>query len=117
MVSTRDEFSSLDDLNGPNILLGDNSEIEIKGKGSMDFDHGSLNNVLYVPGLVTNLLSVYQMTHSGSPNKVVFTPNDVEIFDIVNGRVIAKGFVDHSSKVYKFSHFMPFSNLCSHHSC
>ena len=50
------------------------------------------------------------MTHTGSLNKVVFTPNDVEIAKISNGRVIAKGFVYHSSKVYKFSHFMPFSN-------
>ena len=50
------------------------------------------------------------MTHTGSPKKVVFTPNDVEIIEISNGRVIAKCFFDHSSKVYKFSHFMPFSN-------
>ena len=42
------------------------------------------------------------MTHIGSPKKVLFTPNDVEIYDISNGRVISKGFVDHSSKVYKF---------------
>ena len=113
MVSTREDFSSLDDSNGPNILLGENSETESKGKGSIDFDHGSFNNVLYVSGLAANLLLVYQMTHIGSPKKVVFTPNDVEIFDIANGRVIAKGFVDHNSKVYMFSHFMPFSNLSS----
>ena len=50
------------------------------------------------------------MTHIRSPKKVVFTLNDVEIIEMPNGRVIAKGFVDHSSKVYKFSHFMPFSN-------
>ena len=50
------------------------------------------------------------MTHTRSPNKVFFSPNDVEMFDIVNGRVITKGFVDHSSKVYKLPHFMPFSN-------
>ena len=50
------------------------------------------------------------MTHTGSPKKVFLTPNDVEITVILNGRVIEKGFVDHSSKVYKFSHFMPFSN-------
>ena len=44
---------------GPNILLGDSSEIESKGKCSIYFDHGSFNNVLYVPGLAANLLSVY----------------------------------------------------------
>ena len=102
MVSTKDSFSSLDDSKGPNILLGDNLETESKGKGNIDFDHGSFNNVLYVPGLA-NLLSVYLMTHTRSPKKVFFSPNDVKISDIMNGRVIAKGFVDHSLKVYRFS--------------
>ena len=60
--------------------------------------------------MIQVMLSVYQMTHTGSPTKFVFNPNDVEIYDIVNGRVIAKGFVDHSSRVCRFSHFMPFSN-------
>ena len=69
------------------------------------------SNVFYVPGLVVNLLSVYQMTHAGSPKQVFFSPNEVEISDIANGRVIAKGLVDHGSKFYRFSHFMPFSNL------
>ena len=50
------------------------------------------------------------MTHIGSPKKVIFSPNEVEISEISNGKVIAKGVVDHSSKVYKFSHFLPFSN-------
>ena len=53
------------------------------------------------------------MTHTGSPKKVVFSHNDVEISEISNGRVIEKGIVDHSSKVYKFSHFLPFSNPSS----
>ena len=79
-------------------------------KGRIDLDHGSFNDVLYVLGLVANLLSMYDMTHDGSPNKVVFSPNEFEISYILNGKFIAKGVVDHSSKVYKFSHFIPFSN-------
>ena len=59
MVSIKEAFSSLDDSKGPKILLGDNAETESKGKGSIDFDHGSFNNVLYVPGFATSLLSVY----------------------------------------------------------
>ena len=50
------------------------------------------------------------MTHIGSPKKVFFSSNEVEISDIENGRVITKGFLDHSSKVYQFSHFIPFFN-------
>ena len=59
MVSTRDAFSSLYDSNGPNILLGYNSDTEFKGKGRIDIDHGSFNNVLYVLGLVANIFSIY----------------------------------------------------------
>ena len=61
------------------------------GKGRIDLDHGQFNNVLYVPGLASNLLSVYQMTHTGSPKKVIFSPDEVEITEISSGRVIAKG--------------------------
>ena len=110
MVSTRDAFSSLDDSNGPKIVLGDDSKTKSKGKGRIDLDHGSSNNVVYVPGVDSNLFSVYQVTHTRSPKKVVFSPNYVEITIISNGRAITKGFVDHNSKVYKFSHFIPFSN-------
>ena len=70
----------------------------------------NFNNVLYVLGLASNLLLVYQMTHTGSPKKVIFSPNDVEITDISNGKVIEKGVADHTLKVYRFSHFLPYSN-------
>ena len=66
--------------------------------------------MLYVLGLASNLLSVYHMTHTGSPNNFIFSPNDVEITEISNGKVIAKGVVDHTSKVYTFSHFLPYSS-------
>ena len=95
---------------GPPIVLGDYSLTDSLGKGRIDLDHGKFNNVLYVPGLASNLLLVYQMTHTGSPKKVIFSPDDVEITKISNGKVIAKGVVDHTSKVYKFSHFLPYSN-------
>ena len=63
MVSTKEAFSSLDMSKGPSIVLGDDSLTESKGKGRIELDHGNFNNVLYVPGLASNLLSVYQMTH------------------------------------------------------
>ena len=56
--------------------------------GRIDLDHGKFNNVLYVLGLSSNILSVYQMTHTGSPKKVIFSPDDVEITEISNGKVI-----------------------------
>ena len=110
MVSTKEAFSSLDMSKGPPIVLGDDSLTEILGKGRIDLDHGQFNNVLYVPGLVSNLLSVYQMTHSGSPKKVIFSPGEVEITEISSGKVIAKEVANHAQKVYMFSHFLPYSN-------
>ena len=80
------------------------------GKGRIDLDHGQFSNVLYVPGLSSNLLSLYQMTHTGSPKKFIFSPDEVEITEISSGKVIAKGVANHTSKVYMFSHFLPYSN-------
>ena len=65
--------------------------------------------MLFVPSLASNLLSVYQMTHIGSPKQVIFGPDSVEITDISTRTIIAKGVANHASKAYEFSHFMPFS--------
>ena len=70
MDLTRDIFSSLEMLKVPPIVLGDNSLTYSMGKGRIDLDHGNFNNVLYVLGLASNLLSVYHMTHTGPPKKV-----------------------------------------------
>ena len=73
MVLTKEAFTSLEMSKGPPIVLGDDSLTKILGKGRIDLDHGKFNNVLYVLGLASNLLSVYQMTHTGSPKKVIFS--------------------------------------------
>ena len=82
MVSTKEALSSLDMSKGPQIVLGDDSLTDGLGKGRIDLDHGKFNNVLYVPGLASNLLSMYQMTHTRSPKKVIFSRDDVEIIEI-----------------------------------
>ena len=64
MVSTKEAFSSLDMSKGPPIVLGDESLTESLGKGRIDLNHGKFSNVLYVLGLASSLLSVYQMTHT-----------------------------------------------------
>ena len=58
MVSTRENLSSLDNSKGPKIVLGEDSITDSMGKGMVDIDHGSFNDVLYVLGLDSNLLSV-----------------------------------------------------------
>ena len=110
MVSKKEIFYSLDMLKGTPIVLGDDSLTNSLGKGRIDLDHGNFNNVLYALGIASNIFSVYQMTHTGSPKRVIFSLDDVEITEISNGKVIAKGVVNHTSKVYMFSHFLPYSN-------
>ena len=79
------------------------------------------NNVLYVPSLSTNLLSVYKISHSGSRKIVKFTPDSVFIWDSMTRGIVAIGIVDFSTCLYSFSHFGPplpehnFPPLREHH--
>ena len=77
MVSIREAFSSLEISKGPKIVLGYDSLTDSMGKGTIDLDHGSFKYLLYILGISCNLLSVYQMNHTGSPKKVIFSPNEV----------------------------------------
>ena len=63
---------------------------------------------MFVIDLEVNLLSVYQMTHTGESKRVTFTPYVVEIEKIYTCKVVALGLSDHSSRMYKFSHFLPY---------
>ena len=47
-----------------------------------------------------------KLTHTGSPKRVIFGPDSVEITDISIGSIIAKGTANNASKAYEFSHFM-----------
>ena len=92
---------------GPTVRRGDDSEIQAKGIGRIDLEDGYFNNVLFVPNLVANLISVYQMTHIGESKILTFTPDTVEIVEISTNKVVELGFVDHQARMYKFSHFLP----------
>ena len=72
MVSSKESFSTLTLLKGPNIHMGNDSQIPAKGRGSAREEHSEFKNVLYVPSLATNLLFVYQMNHTGSPKRITF---------------------------------------------
>lgn len=91
----------------PSILLGDGTPAEVHGRGSVDVGEGTFQDVLCVPSLSTNLLYVYQITHTGSSKRVEFTPNTVVISEMPNGSTIAVGKANHQSRLYHFSHFVP----------
>ena len=73
MMAERDSFSSLETGKSIPIHMGDDSTIISEGQGTVDLEHGYFFNVLYVPSLASNLLSVYQMTHMGVPKRVSFS--------------------------------------------
>ena len=66
MVASRESFSSLQYFDVPSIQMGNSSKVQAKGKGSFKLEHGNFKDVLYVPSLATNMLSLYQMTHTSS---------------------------------------------------
>jgi hypothetical protein len=59
MASKKEVYSSLYACKGPPILMGGNSPVEVTGKGRIELTNGSFENVLDVPKLSINLLSVY----------------------------------------------------------
>jgi hypothetical protein len=79
MVASKSVYSSLDACKGPSIFMGYNSYVEVTGKGRIELTNGSFENVLHVPKISVNLLSMYQMTNSGTGNKVILTPNSVDL--------------------------------------
>ena len=79
MDTIQDFFTAMYSNSGPSIHMGDDSEIQAKGIGMIDLEDGYFNNVLFVPDLAANILSLYQMTHTGEFKRVTFTPNAMEI--------------------------------------
>jgi hypothetical protein len=109
-------YSSLDACKGPPILMGENSSVEVIGKGRIELTNESFENVLHVPKLSVNHLSVYQMTNSSTRNKVVFTPNSMDIYDMQTNSKVATGEVNHQSRLYTFFEFVEpdFALLLTH---
>lgn len=65
MAENKATFSSLNDCNTKNIYVGDDRSLSVVGTRTIHLDNGQFNDVLCVPTLSCNLLSIYQITHSG----------------------------------------------------
>lgn len=65
MASTQSMFSSFEPCVMPPILIGNNIYMIVIGKGYIDIGDDTLTDVLCVPHLSNNLLSIYQITHGG----------------------------------------------------
>ena len=106
MAKDRDIFSALNECNTKKIFIGDDRSISVVGSGIVQVDNGHFNDVLCVPNLSCNLLSVYQITHSGEGKIVEFSPHQVVIKDLKDPKhVLATGIVDDITRLYKFDNF------------
>ena len=82
MGASKQDFPSMTPSEVPHIFLGDDTKVEIEGKGEVEMDNRAYKDVLYVPNLTSNLLLVYQITHYGGRNKVEFLPDLVVVKSI-----------------------------------
>lgn len=84
------------------------------GSGSIALARVSFWDVLFVPNISMNLLSIYQIFHSGSGKIVDFLPHDVVIWDLLDFEIIVvTGSVDYASHLYSFDGFESSSDIGS----
>ena len=106
MAKDKDIFSSLNECKTKKIFVGDNRSLSVVEYGTIQVDNGHFNDVLCVPSLSCNLLSIYQITHSGEVKTVEFSPHQVVIKDLKYPKhVLATGIADDITRLYKFDNF------------
>jgi hypothetical protein len=106
MDKDRDIFYSLNECNIKKIFVGDYRSLSVEGSGIVQEKNGHFNDVLCVPSLYCNLLSLYQITHSGEVKTVEFSPHQVVINDLKYPKnVLATRIVDDITRLYKFDKF------------
>jgi hypothetical protein len=116
MDTSKEVYYSLDACKGLPDMMGDNSDVEVTGKGRIELTIGSFKNVLHIPKLYVNLLSMYQMMNSDTGKKIIFTPNSADIYNMQTISMVATGEVNHQFILYTFSEFIEpdFSLLLTH---
>ena len=88
-------FSIMHECNTKQIFVGDDRSLSVVGSGTVPLENGHFSDVLCVPKISYNLLSVYQITHSGEGKTVTFTPHQVVIKDFKNPQnILTTGTVD-----------------------
>jgi hypothetical protein len=87
-------------------MMGDNSLVEVTDKGRIEFTKKSFENVLHVPKLFVNLLSMYQMKNYCIGKRFILTLDAVDIYDMQTNSMVSTGEVNHQSRLYTFSEFI-----------
>jgi transposase InsO family protein len=106
MAKDKAIFSTLNECNTKKMFVGDDRSLSVVGSGTVQVDNGHFNDVLCVLSLSCNLLSVYQITHSGEGKTIEFSPHQVIIKDLKDPKhVLATGIVDDITRLYNFNNF------------
>ena len=73
---------------------GDNSTVEATRQRRVQFIDGIFENVLHIPRISVNLISMYHMTHTDTRRKVEFFPDSMSIYDMKPNMKIASSKVN-----------------------
>jgi len=84
MTGHHEKFQELDEAVTGRVRFGDESTVEIMGKGTVvsvckNGEHRALQEVYYIPKLCSNIISLGQMTEDG--NKVLMEGDTMKVFD------------------------------------
>jgi hypothetical protein len=104
MTTKEEVFTSLSSCSRAPIIMRDDTPVAVAGEGRVEFPNGSFENVLHVPNISMNMLSVYQFTQKGK--KVEFTSDSIYVLEMHDNSIISIGVVDHRSRLYKFTKFV-----------
>ena len=66
-------FSTMHECNTKQIFVGDDRSLSVLVSRTVPLGNGEFSDVLCVPRISYNLLSVYQITHSGEGKTITFT--------------------------------------------
>jgi hypothetical protein len=119
MAKDRDIFSTLNECSTKKIFVGDDRSLSVEGSGTIQVENGHFNDVLCVPSLSCNLLSIYRITQSGEGKIVEFSPHQVVIKDLKDpNHVLETRIDDDITRLYMFDNFgsSSFSSVFISHS-
>jgi len=86
--------------------MGDDSPFKVTDKGRVELTNGSFENVLHIPKLSVNLLSMYHMKKYGIKKKVIFTLDAKDIYYMKTNSKVSTSEVNHQSRLYTFFEFI-----------
>jgi hypothetical protein len=106
MANDKSMFSALNECNTKQIFVGNDRSLSVVRFETILVDNGHFNDVLCVPSLSCNFLSVYQIIHSGEGKTIEFSPHQVVINDWKDPKhVLTTWIVDDIIRLYKFDNF------------